>query len=337
VIGVIESPAVQTLPIHSCVRASTSPPQADVRTVAAEARGSSRTTLNLGMSMNVQWQDPKAVAREAALLAGSWAFVAVVAFGVAGSLNALFAAITLTAGVASVLVRWLFPKRAFFSLTFANLIAVYAAVFAFFMEQVFGTVPSATAGFGFSLPVAAFLCGCLIWRESIGFLVDNPSLRDSRSLFSSASWLLPVSAVGVTVLLLSLHPTAAVDTSFAFLAAMALIAGIVFSVSRSVVVFLVDAGLLFDEFFQRMSRLAIPAFALIGIAGRRPAYLEKLIKTKALGPLTYYLATMKRQPVGRWPAFLGAKFWPDREYLVNKFGSASRLRYLRQFIRKFRT
>jgi voltage-gated potassium channel len=107
------------------------------------------------------------------------------------------------------------------------------------------------------------LCGCLIWRESIGFLVDNPSLRDSRSLFSSASWLLPVSAVGVTVLLLSLHPTAAVDTSFAFLAAMALIAGIVFAVSRSVVVFLVDAGLLFDEFFQRMSRLAIPAFAFL--------------------------------------------------------------------------
>lgn len=213
--------------------------------------------------MNVRWQDPKALASEAALLASSWAFVAVVAFGVAGSLNALFAAITLTAGIASVLVRWLFPKRAFFSLTFANLIAVYAAVFAFFMEQVFGTVSSATAGLGFSLPVAAFLCGCVIWRESIGFLVNNPSLRDSRSLFSSVSWLLPVSAVGVSVLLLSLHPTAAVDTNFAFLAAMALIAGIVFSVSRSVVVFLVDAGLLFDEFFQRMSRLAIPAFAFL--------------------------------------------------------------------------
>ncbi len=88
---------------------------------------------------------------------------------------------------------------------------------------------------------------------------------------------------------------------------------------------------------RQVAPAAIPAFALIGIAGRRPAYLEKLIKTKALGPLTYYLATMKRQPVGRWPAFLGAKFWPDREYLVNKFGSASRLRYLRQFIRKFRT
>ncbi len=80
---------------------------------------------------------------------------------------------------------------------------------------------------------------------------------------------------------------------------------------------------------------AIPAFAVTGLAGRRPAFLEKLIKTRVLGPLTYYLASLYRQPVAQWPAFLAAKLWPDRNYLVAKFGSASRLGYLRQFIRKF--
>ena len=70
--------------------------------------------------------------------------------------------------VASVLVRWLFPKRAFFSLTFANLIAVYAAVLRS-LWKVFGNVSSVAAGIGFSLPVAAFLCGCLIWRNQSAF------------------------------------------------------------------------------------------------------------------------------------------------------------------------
>jgi voltage-gated potassium channel len=209
------------------------------------------------------WQEPKAMASEAVLFTSSLAFVAMVAFGVAGSLNALFVAITTSAAVASVLVRWLFPRRAFFSLTFANLIAVYAAVFAFFMEQVFGNVSSVAAGIGFSLPVVAFLCGCLIWRESIGLLVNNPSLRDSHSLLSSVSWLLPISAVGIGVLLLSLQYSVVVDTSLVFLATMALIALIVLAVSQSVAIFLVDAGLLFDEFFQRMSRLAVPAFAFL--------------------------------------------------------------------------
>src|SRR5262249_12972791 len=38
---------------------------------------------------------------------------------------------------------------------------------------------------------------------------------------------------------------------------------IVLGVSRSVAIFLVDAGLLFEEFFHRMSRLAVPAFAFL--------------------------------------------------------------------------
>ena len=48
-----------------------------------------------------------------------------------------------------------------------------------------------------------------------------------------------------------------------FLLAMSAIGLIVLGVSRSVAIFLVDAGLLFEEFFRRMSRLAIPAFAFL--------------------------------------------------------------------------
>ena len=48
-----------------------------------------------------------------------------------------------------------------------------------------------------------------------------------------------------------------------FLGAMSIIGLIVLTVSRDVAVFLVDAGLLFEEFFSRVSRLVIPAFAFV--------------------------------------------------------------------------
>ena len=46
-----------------------------------------------------------------------------------------------------------------------------------------------------------------------------------------------------------------------FLGAMSIIGLIVLTVSREVAIFLVDAGLLFEEFFSRVARLFIPAFA----------------------------------------------------------------------------
>ena len=44
---------------------------------------------------------------------------------------------------------------------------------------------------------------------------------------------------------------------------MSLIGLVVLGVSRDVAIFLVDAGLLFKEFFLRISRLVIPAFAFV--------------------------------------------------------------------------
>ncbi|MFZ2087954.1 MAG: nucleotidyltransferase family protein [Desulfobaccales bacterium] len=87
---------------------------------------------------------------------------------------------------------------------------------------------------------------------------------------------------------------------------------------------------------QEVSPVAIPASTLDGLAGRRPPLVEKVVKTGALGPLTYYLASLYRQPLTQWPSFFAAKFWPDRDYLAAKFGSPSRLGYLGQFVRKFR-
>jgi mRNA degradation ribonuclease J1/J2 len=65
------------------------------------------------------------------------------------------------------------------------------------------------------------------------------------------------------VLTLSQISQSAADTQFAFLVAMLTIGMIVLAVSTNVAIFLVDTGLLFEEFFQRISHLIIPAFAFL--------------------------------------------------------------------------
>jgi hypothetical protein len=86
---------------------------------------------------------------------------------------------------------------------------------------------------------------------------------------------------------------------------------------------------------HHLSPEVVPSSVLAGLAGHQDPWPEKLVHTKALGPFTYYFATLYRRPLGDWPAFLAAKLWPDRKYLLAQFGSASRGRYLWQFVRKF--
>jgi voltage-gated potassium channel len=203
------------------------------------------------------------VVREVVLFTASMMLVALVGLAVAGGTNILFLAIMLAAATATAFIRWLFPTGAFFSLTFANLIAVYTAVFAFFIEEVFGHIRLGASGVGFSLPVFSFVCGCWIWRTDIKIVVDHPSLRDSNALVRAMIWLIPVFSVGAGVLVLSFLSDGALNSELAFLGSMLLIAAIVLAVSRNVAIFLVDTALLFEEFFHRMSRLAIPAFAFL--------------------------------------------------------------------------
>ena len=200
---------------------------------------------------------------EVVLFAISLALVAVVAVSVAGSALALFIAILASAGVATAFIRWLFPEAPFFSLTFANLIALYASIFDFFMEELFVRIEAPIAGLGFVLPILCFLIGCWLRRADVQAVVDNPDLRGGRRLYRAMLWLVPVFLVGIGVFVVSAFNAPFVNNNTAFLAAMALIGLIVLAVSRDVAVFLVDAGLLFEEFFRRMSRLAVPAFAFL--------------------------------------------------------------------------
>ena len=191
------------------------------------------------------------------------AFVALVAAAVAGVTSALFFAILFSAGMVIVVVRALFPAGRLFPIAFASLIAVYAAIFSLFVEEIFRGIDTEFLVVGFCLPIFFFLVGCWLRRDQVRAVVAHPTIRSERRVMRAIFWLVPVFFVGAAVILLSRSVRTPAQLDILFLGGMSIIGLIVFTVSRDVAVFLVDAGLLFEEFFSRVSRLVIPAFAFV--------------------------------------------------------------------------
>lgn len=123
------------------------------------------------------------------LFAMSLTLVALVAISVAGSPNALFFAIVVSAGLATATIRRLFPEGLFFSLTLANLIAVYASIFALFAEETFGRIGPAVLGIGFSLPLLSFIAGCSLRRGEVTADIGRLDLGNERGLYRALLWL----------------------------------------------------------------------------------------------------------------------------------------------------
>jgi voltage-gated potassium channel len=156
----------------------------------------------------------------------------------------------------------LFPASRFFGFALANYLAVYTCVFAFFLETNFQPAGRFAIMLSYSLPIVAFL-GSVFWRrEEIRRLVDIEERRHMpRRLGPMFGWLVPVLLIGCLTFLLPASGGGRPLHDVALIGAMALIAAIVLYVSRDVATFLLDTGLLFEEFFARIARLTVPAFA----------------------------------------------------------------------------
>lgn len=173
--------------------------------------------------------------------------------------------VLLIAGVAAAVlaIHSLFPSSRLLSIALANLLAIYACLFAFFRQVNFEPVPEAYWPIGFVLPIIGFFLGCLWRRHEIRKIIGVVRVRGDQRLASASIWLAPVFGVGLlSSWLPRFHPSVEIYT-VAFIVAMALIGLIVFSVSHSVAAFLIDTGLLFEEFFKRVARLAVPTFAFL--------------------------------------------------------------------------
>lgn len=196
----------------------------------------------------------------------SFFLVGLVAVAIAG-LHAplLLITIVIAAFVGPLLLHRLFPGARLLWIAFINLLAVYASLFQLFVEGVFSDVGPYIVPTGFLLPIIAFLAGCWHRRAEIAGVVAKTELRSERRLLRTIVWLVPVWLVGVTVILLMHFGVRLAHSDIGFLAAMALIGIIVIAASRDVAVFLVDTGLLFDEFFQRIAHHVIPMFAFLTV------------------------------------------------------------------------
>ncbi len=204
-----------------------------------------------------------AVGRAAATSAASVGLLMLVALAVTGRPNVLFFAILVMAAVSAWFIQWLFPRGRLLAATLVSLIAVYATIFSFFVDEVFGRVSTSAAGVGFSLPILAFMLGCWSWRADVSAALEAPDIGDSQSLLRALFWLLPVFSVGALMYAVSTFAEGAVNSQLAFLLSMSAIAIIVLIASRTIATFLLDAGLLFEEFFSRMAQLVVPAFAFL--------------------------------------------------------------------------
>lgn len=208
-------------------------------------------------------QEPKSRGAAAAPSLLSLALVVLVATAIAGWANPLFTAIVASAILPGFLLQRMFPTSRLLWIAFFNLIAAYASVFAVFVEEAFVAVGPFTLSGGFILPVLSFLAGCWMQRDKVKGAIGDPALRGERGLRGSLLWLAPVALVGAVVIVVSQVAPGALNGEIMFILAMLLISGIVLAVSRSVAVFLVEIALLFEEFFQRVSHLLVPACAFL--------------------------------------------------------------------------
>lgn len=156
-----------------------------------------------------------------------------------------------------------FPGSRFFAIAFANGLAVYACLFVVFTEVNFAQVGATATRIGFVLPFLAFLGGAWMRRARIRRIVLDERLADAQEVARSFLWLVPIFGVGILTFVLPTLDLSPAAADAAFLLAMAVIAAIVFAVSADVSHFLIETGLLFEEFFERIAKLVVPTFAFL--------------------------------------------------------------------------
>ena len=164
---------------------------------------------------------------------------------------------------AASVINWMFPRSRFFAISLANYIAVYACLYVFFIETNFQRLDRILYFPGFVLPIAGFLIGAWWQRARIRHIVETHPPTDERRFLRVFWWLLPVFLIGAFTFVLPGLQLEVWALNAVFMGAMALIGLIVMLVSRDVAAFLIETGLLFEDFFERVSGLVIPAFAFL--------------------------------------------------------------------------
>ena len=168
-------------------------------------------------------------------------------------------------GLAATLLHWLFPGGRFFALVFANAIGLYACIYVSFIETSYEDVNRSTRLFAFYLPILTFAVGVYFRRERIRAVVSLEHAQLETRFGRAFAWLVPVFLVGISNFLAPLDALGPEQKALWLFGAMSIIALVTLFASFNIAVFLIDTGLLFEDFFETIAVLVKPAFAFVTV------------------------------------------------------------------------
>jgi voltage-gated potassium channel len=157
----------------------------------------------------------------------------------------------------------LFPGTWFFVIAMVNALGVYACIFIYFVTTNFAGVAVGALVLGFALPPLAFLLGAWLRRERIRAIVHMERVPGARHVRHALAWLAPLAAIGLLSFAAPTLAAAIAARDLLFLIYMAAIAAVVAATSADIATFLIDTGLLFEEFLERIAQLIVPIFAFM--------------------------------------------------------------------------
>ena len=193
---------------------------------------------------------------------------------------------------------WLFPGSRFFVLSFANSLAIYTCVYFFLAIENFSTAQTWAFVTGYLLPIFAFLVGAWWHRSEIRRVAYAEHLIERRHPARIFAWLVPVTILCVLTFLAPSFNLDATGAGVVMVGGMAVTSIFIVAMSRTICVFLIDTGLLFDQFFVRMLHLFAPAFAFFTLYSFNVimfAMVYRIVDRIADEPL--FLIAGVRQPI----------------------------------------
>ncbi len=197
-------------------------------------------------------------------IAATATLLLLIAFAVAGDVGVSLAMTMVAAAVAAAaFFSVVFPGSIFFSLALTNSIAMYVSIFVFLLESNFRAVSPLARHVGFLLPVAGFILGAYLRRGEIRGIVTEQQVRPAVNLRNSGWWLVPTAGICAATFAIPVLDPDARFIDAAFVLSMFVASVLVLAAARNVAIFLIDAGLLFEEFFERLERLVLPVYAFL--------------------------------------------------------------------------
>ncbi|NNE86058.1 MAG: two pore domain potassium channel family protein [Alphaproteobacteria bacterium] len=225
--------------------------------------------------------------------------VLLIAVGVTESFGLLTVMVLVAVFAAAGAFLWLFPGSRFFVLSFANSLAIYTCVYFFLAVENFPTVQPWAFVVGYLMPIFAFLIGAWWHRSEIRRVAYADYVVDRQHPSRIFAWLIPVSTLSALTFFVPTFDLDPVEAGATMVGAMALTSIFIVVMSRTICVFLIDTGLLFDQFFVRMLHLFAPAFAFFTLYSFNVivfAMIYRIADRIAETPL--FLIAGVREPIG---------------------------------------